>query len=608
MTLSRIALLGSVLGALGSVQAIPYDNATEIAYTTKVVTAVTTFCPGPTTLTHGDKTYTITSATTLTITDCPCTVTEPHPKPTNPGECEWLCQQDYNECVGTKPNNRNCVLEEDSCKSACPGSSTASKSIKPAPKPTNNGDCKFLCEQDYNECVGTKPNNRNCVLEEDSCKSACPGSSTASKSTKPAPKPTNNGDCKFLCEQDYNECVGTKPNSRNCVMEEDSCKSACPASPTASKSTKPAPKPTNNGDCKFLCEQDYNECIGTKPNNRNCVLEEDSCKAECPAYPTKSVKPAPKPTNTGDCKFLCEQDYNECVGTKPNNRNCVMEEDSCKAECPAHSTKSVKPTPKPTSHPGECEFLCEQDYNECVGTKPNNRNCVMEEDSCKAACPTHSTKSVKPAPKPTINPGECEFLCEQDYNECVGTKPNNRNCVMEEDSCKAACPGSSSIPVPKPAGSTLTTQPAPKPTNNPGECEWLCKQDYNECVGTKPNSRNCVMEEDSCKAACPGSTSIPVPKPTGSAVTTQPAPKPTGSALTSQPAPKPTNNPGECEWLCKQDYNECVGTKPNSRNCVMEEDSCKSACGQPTPTPVPVNGAGRIGANILLALGAAALI
>ncbi|KAM0541753.1 hypothetical protein ACHAPJ_013110 [Fusarium lateritium] len=248
MTFSRIALMGCVLGALGGAQAIPYDNATEIAYTTKVVTAVTTFCPGPTTLTHGDKTYTITSATTLTITDCPCTVTEPHPKPTNPGECEWLCKQDYNECVGTKPNNRNCVLEEDSCKAACPVHST--KSVKPAPKPTvHPGECEFLCEQDYNECVGTKPNNRNCVLEEDSCKAACPGSSSvpvpkptgSALTTKPAPKPTSNpGECEWLCKQDYNECVGTKPNSRNCVMEEDSCKSACGGQPT------PTPVPVNS--------------------------------------------------------------------------------------------------------------------------------------------------------------------------------------------------------------------------------------------------------------------------------------------------------------------------------------------------------------------------
>jgi len=51
-----------------------YSNVT---YTTEVVTAYTTYCPGPTTITHGSSTYTVTSATTLTITDCPCTVTKP---------------------------------------------------------------------------------------------------------------------------------------------------------------------------------------------------------------------------------------------------------------------------------------------------------------------------------------------------------------------------------------------------------------------------------------------------------------------------------------------------------------------------------------------------
>jgi len=53
-----------------------YSNET-VVYTTEVVTAYTTYCPGPTTIAHGTKTYTVTEATTLTITDCPCTVTKP---------------------------------------------------------------------------------------------------------------------------------------------------------------------------------------------------------------------------------------------------------------------------------------------------------------------------------------------------------------------------------------------------------------------------------------------------------------------------------------------------------------------------------------------------
>ncbi|KAJ4309135.1 hypothetical protein N0V84_011678 [Fusarium piperis] len=49
----------------------------NVTYTTEVVTAYTTYCPAPTEITHGGKTYTITEATTLTITDCPCTITKP---------------------------------------------------------------------------------------------------------------------------------------------------------------------------------------------------------------------------------------------------------------------------------------------------------------------------------------------------------------------------------------------------------------------------------------------------------------------------------------------------------------------------------------------------
>ncbi|RPA99427.1 hypothetical protein L873DRAFT_1657248, partial [Choiromyces venosus 120613-1] len=49
----------------------------------------TTFCPLPTEIVEGNKTYTVTKATTLTITNCPCTRTKVYTTiiPTCPGEC-----------------------------------------------------------------------------------------------------------------------------------------------------------------------------------------------------------------------------------------------------------------------------------------------------------------------------------------------------------------------------------------------------------------------------------------------------------------------------------------------------------------------------------------
>ncbi|KAF2458450.1 Ser-Thr-rich glycosyl-phosphatidyl-inositol-anchored membrane family-domain-containing protein [Lineolata rhizophorae] len=46
-------------------------------YVTEVVTAFTTFCPGPTSVVVNNFTYTVTESTMLTVTDCPCTVTHP---------------------------------------------------------------------------------------------------------------------------------------------------------------------------------------------------------------------------------------------------------------------------------------------------------------------------------------------------------------------------------------------------------------------------------------------------------------------------------------------------------------------------------------------------
>lgn len=70
------AILTAAAGALAS--GFPRDawNNTAAAYTTIVVTALTTYCPFATEVTHNGVTYTVTEETTLTITDCPCTITQ----------------------------------------------------------------------------------------------------------------------------------------------------------------------------------------------------------------------------------------------------------------------------------------------------------------------------------------------------------------------------------------------------------------------------------------------------------------------------------------------------------------------------------------------------
>jgi hypothetical protein len=62
-------------GALSSTWMAWPANTTGIAYETVTMTAITTYCPAATVLTHNGAEYTVTAETTLTITDCPCTIT-----------------------------------------------------------------------------------------------------------------------------------------------------------------------------------------------------------------------------------------------------------------------------------------------------------------------------------------------------------------------------------------------------------------------------------------------------------------------------------------------------------------------------------------------------
>ena len=68
MKFTVAAILAAAAGAAAN---------SNVTVTTEVVDVYTTYCPGPTEITHGTKTWTVTEPTTLTITDCPCTVTKP---------------------------------------------------------------------------------------------------------------------------------------------------------------------------------------------------------------------------------------------------------------------------------------------------------------------------------------------------------------------------------------------------------------------------------------------------------------------------------------------------------------------------------------------------
>ncbi|RCI09310.1 hypothetical protein L249_1554 [Ophiocordyceps polyrhachis-furcata BCC 54312] len=88
--------VAAVLAVAAGASAQYGGNATVV---TEVVDVYTTYCPGPTQITHGSKTYTVTAPTTLTITDCPCTITKPI-MTTSAVICH-TCAGNYNNGTGT---------------------------------------------------------------------------------------------------------------------------------------------------------------------------------------------------------------------------------------------------------------------------------------------------------------------------------------------------------------------------------------------------------------------------------------------------------------------------------------------------------------------------
>ncbi|KAG6053505.1 hypothetical protein E4U17_004641 [Claviceps sp. LM77 group G4] len=169
-SLKAIILGASVVGAqsFSSSRLSNVTTSAGIAYTTEVVTALTTYCPLATTLTYGNKTYTVKSATTLTITDCPCTVHKPVETGTPAGgpECAKKCNEEYNACrVAPGANQSFCASKLASCVGYNPftgGAFMSPTACAAGPAATGpaggqggqggDAECAKKCNEEYNAC------------------------------------------------------------------------------------------------------------------------------------------------------------------------------------------------------------------------------------------------------------------------------------------------------------------------------------------------------------------------------------------------------------------------------------------------------------------------
>lgn len=179
----------SCLAAAAAATTGKFTNET-VHYTTQVVTAYTTYCPVPTTITHGSKTYTVTEATTLTITDCPCTISGPAaPVPTAPAPGKSACETEYDFCRSGDNPDRNMSLCESQYADCKAGTSSA-----PGPVPTAPAPGKSECEASYDFCRSGDNPDRNlslCESQYAECKAgASPSSGVAHPTSGMLPSPT----------------------------------------------------------------------------------------------------------------------------------------------------------------------------------------------------------------------------------------------------------------------------------------------------------------------------------------------------------------------------------------------------------------------------------
>jgi len=131
----RFSIIAAALVAGVSATEYGYGNYTEApTYTTEVVTEYTTYCPGPTEITHGGITYTATSETTLTITNCPCTITYP------------VTSSVVTECS-------TCSTYAPRSRLALPTRPSPSRALVSPPSSVSPSPCKRVSNREWREAV-----------------------------------------------------------------------------------------------------------------------------------------------------------------------------------------------------------------------------------------------------------------------------------------------------------------------------------------------------------------------------------------------------------------------------------------------------------------------
>lgn len=386
--MQSLFLAASVVGL--SAYALPSNATTtaspHVVYTTEVVTALTTYCPAATTLTYNSKTYTITSATTLTITDCPCTIHKPVPTGPAQDECAKQCVAALYACKG-KPdaNQSSCVSAYNSCLGfqaigggkADYSPSACSKKDNPVPTGQTQDECAKKCVAALGECK-SKPdaNQSSCVSAYNSClgfqaigggKADYSPSACSKESSKPTPTGQVPG-------QGQDECA------KKCVAE----LSACKGKPNANQST---------------CVSNYNGCLGYEAIGNGKADYSPSCCS----------KDGSKPTPTGQTPG---QGQDECA------KKCVAALGDCKAQ------------------PGANQSTCVSNYNTCLGYQAIGGG---KADYSPSACSKNggsTPTSTAQVPGQGQGQSECAKKCVAALGDCKAQPGANQStCVSNYNTC-----------------------------------------------------------------------------------------------------------------------------------------------------------------------------
>ncbi|GMM50849.1 Spi1 protein [Starmerella bacillaris] len=399
---------------------IPGSKTTKAGVTkTEIVTAFTTYCPGPTIFTMQGRTYTVTSPTTITITDCPCTLTHIIPETSNCVSEEACISSPIATIYSTgrassiSENNHASLLHSGTtvtCSDNCPTSTHSSTTETPEGTTTitTTATCSDNCPTSTHSSAMETPEGTTTITTTATCSDNCPTSthSSAMETPEGTTTITTTATCSDNCPTSTHSSTTETPEGTTTITTTATCSDNCPTSTHSSAMETPEGTTTitTTATCSDNCPTSTHSSTTETPEGTTTITTTATCSDNCPTSTHSSTTETPEGTTTitttATCSDNCPTSTHSSAMETPEGTTTITTTATCSDNCPTPTLSislseehSLKITSQETSLITKSSRTLEQFSPTCV-------TCIELEPTSQAPTFTPTISGINP---PIVN-------------------------------------------------------------------------------------------------------------------------------------------------------------------------------------------------------------